>query len=180
MDRVFLLTPTLVVAYDCYPKAQRHLLIMPRSRLGGPADLRPEHAPLLRSMVQMGCAIARAFRRDQPEIAPLRLGFNAAPSMRQLHLHAISADLDSACLKSKKHWNSFTTDFFVRPSTWTRMLERDGYVALDRAAEEMKLKAPMVCPYTGTHIANVPKLKAHVVGEAFRAGAMADDGDATT
>ena len=31
---------------------------------------------------------------------------------------------------------------------------------------------------TGTHIANVPKLKAHVAGEAFRAGAMADDGDA--
>jgi len=28
-------------------------------------------------------------------------------------MHAISQDFDSGCLKTKKHWNSFTTDYFV-------------------------------------------------------------------
>lgn len=29
-----------------------------------------------------------------------------------LHMHVISQDFDSPCLKNKTHWNSFTTDFF--------------------------------------------------------------------
>lgn len=29
-----------------------------------------------------------------------------------LHMHVISQDFKSECLKTKKHWNSFTTDFF--------------------------------------------------------------------
>jgi aprataxin len=42
-----------------------------------------------------------------------RIGFHAIPSMRQLHMHVISQDFDSDHLKNKKHWNSFTTNFFV-------------------------------------------------------------------
>lgn len=30
-----------------------------------------------------------------------------------VHLHVISQDFDSPCLKNKKHWNSFTTDYFI-------------------------------------------------------------------
>lgn len=30
-----------------------------------------------------------------------------------VHLHVISQDFDSSCLKNKKHWNSFTTDYFI-------------------------------------------------------------------
>ena len=30
-----------------------------------------------------------------------------------LHMHVISQDFDSPCLKTKKHWNSFTTSYFV-------------------------------------------------------------------
>lgn len=30
-----------------------------------------------------------------------------------VHLHVISQDFDSPCLKNKKHWNSFTTDYFM-------------------------------------------------------------------
>ena len=29
------------------------------------------------------------------------------------HLHVISQDFDSPSLKNKKHWNSFTTPYFV-------------------------------------------------------------------
>jgi len=30
-----------------------------------------------------------------------------------LHLHVISQDFDSPFLKNKKHWNSFTSAYFV-------------------------------------------------------------------
>ena len=33
--------------------------------------------------------------------------------MCRLHLHVISQDLCSPCIKHKAHWNSFTTGFFV-------------------------------------------------------------------
>lgn len=42
-----------------------------------------------------------------------KIGYHALPSMQQLHLHVISNDFDSPCLKTKKHWNSFCTDFFL-------------------------------------------------------------------
>lgn len=28
-------------------------------------------------------------------------------------MHVISQDFSSSCLKTKKHWNSFTTEYFV-------------------------------------------------------------------
>jgi len=31
----------------------------------------------------------------------------------QLHMHVISQDFNSPCLKTKKHWNSFTTEYFI-------------------------------------------------------------------
>lgn len=42
-----------------------------------------------------------------------KIGYHAEPSMQQLHLHVISTDFNSTSLKTKKHWNSFNTDFFV-------------------------------------------------------------------
>ena len=40
-----------VVINDAYPKARHHGLVIARQQgLGGPADLRPEHLPLLQSM----------------------------------------------------------------------------------------------------------------------------------
>lgn len=36
--------------------------------------------------------------------------------MHRLHLHVISRDMISDALKTKKHWNSFTTEFFIPSS----------------------------------------------------------------
>ena len=33
-----------------------------------------------------------------------------------VHLHVISQDFNSPCLKTKKHWNSFTTEYFIDSS----------------------------------------------------------------
>ena len=35
-----------------------------------------------------------------------------------LHLHVISQDFDSPCLKTKKHWHSFTSEFFLDSTGW--------------------------------------------------------------
>ena len=40
-------------------------------------------------------------------------GVHAVPSMSHLHIHIISVDRVSACLKHRKHYNSFSTPFFV-------------------------------------------------------------------
>ncbi len=45
-----------------------------------------------------------------------RIGFHAKPSMDHLHLHVLSTDFLSPCLKTKKHWNSFNTEHFLNLS----------------------------------------------------------------
>ena len=58
----------------------------------------------------------------------VRIGFHAVPSMRQLHLHVISQDFQSDALKNKKHWNSFTSEFFIEIDTFIRRLENEGTI----------------------------------------------------
>lgn len=43
----------------------------------------------------------------------IRVGIHAHPSMRHLHIHIISRDMHSECMKHRKHYNSFNTDFFI-------------------------------------------------------------------
>ena len=40
-------------------------------------------------------------------------GTHANPSMNHLHIHVMSRDLHSECLKKRAHYQSFTTDFFI-------------------------------------------------------------------
>ena len=43
----------------------------------------------------------------------IMVGFHAGPSMHHLHLHIISRDRYSECMKHRKHYNSFATPFFI-------------------------------------------------------------------
>ncbi|KAH0602548.1 uncharacterized protein H6S33_008629 [Morchella sextelata] len=43
----------------------------------------------------------------------VKVGFHAGPSMNHLHVHVISRDNYSSCLKKALHYNSFNTNFFV-------------------------------------------------------------------
>ncbi|KAK6458933.1 histidine triad superfamily, third branch [Scheffersomyces xylosifermentans] len=43
----------------------------------------------------------------------IRAGVHSVPSLRNLHFHVITQDFESERLKNKKHYNSFTTPFFV-------------------------------------------------------------------
>jgi aprataxin len=45
--------------------------------------------------------------------AEIMVGVHAVPSMSHLHIHVISVDRHSDSLKHRKHYNSFSTPFFV-------------------------------------------------------------------
>ena len=177
---VYLLTDDLVVAYDVYPKARVHLLILPRGvRLDSPAQLTARHAPLLRSMARLASTLASQLRASTPGLAPLAAGFHAVPSMTQVHLHLISLDFCSDCLKNKKHFNSFATPFFVSPAKWIADLESTGALrTAGKDAEEARLKQDMRCPLTAQPLKNMPAVKARVTSAAYRASLDALDGAA--
>ncbi|KAI5298183.1 aprataxin-like protein [Ascosphaera atra] len=43
----------------------------------------------------------------------LQIGIHSGPSMNNLHVHVMSVDRCGPCLKHRKHYNSFSTPFFV-------------------------------------------------------------------
>ena len=57
------------------------------------------------------------------------IGVHALPSMNHLHIHILTPDHISPNLKTKDHYNSFTTEFFVSLSSF----DSDQHVAVDHA-----------------------------------------------
>ena len=172
-ERVLLATRHCVVVYDVFPKAKVHLLILPRAPLAKPEELTAEHAPLLRHMHQLACWLAPRLRAAHPGLLPLRCGFHAVPSLRQMHLHVISLDFDAPDFKRPRHWNIFNTDYLVAPLRWAKMLEQEGRIRVDRKAEEAKAKKPMVCPVTGRQLNDMVAVREHVRSDEYRGLAAA-------
>lgn len=98
----------VVVIKDKYPKAKVHYLVLPRDKINSIYTLNSTHISLLE---EFGL-LAEELKKDHKN-AELIAGFHAVPSMHHLHMHVISKDMISPCLKSKVHWNSFTTDYFI-------------------------------------------------------------------
>lgn len=82
--------------------------------------------------------------------------------MNQLHMHIISQDFDSSFLKSKKHWNSFTSDFFIDSQHIIDMLKTHNRIELDRTKYELLLKADLKCHKCGCSLKTMPALKLHI------------------
>ncbi|WPT17928.1 LOW QUALITY PROTEIN: Lipoamide acyltransferase component of branched-chain alpha-keto acid dehydrogenase complex [Picochlorum sp. SENEW3] len=78
-----------------------------------------------------------------------QMGFHSSPSLSQLHMHVISKDFDSECLKTKKHWTAFTNpQFFLNVDDVLAQFER-GIPALDYNVEEKNAllrNTPLTCP----------------------------------
>nr|XP_010937899.1 transcription factor bHLH140 isoform X2 [Elaeis guineensis] len=149
-----------VVLNDLYPKAKKHILVL--SRLHGLdclADVQKEHLPLLKQMHAVGVQWAEKFLSEDASLV-FRLGYHSVPSMRQVHLHLISQDFDSAHLKNKKHWNSFNTAFF-RDST-DAIEEIDKYGAAKINDEEKLLTMELRCHRCRSAHPNIPRLKSHL------------------
>ncbi|XP_039541776.1 aprataxin isoform X2 [Pimephales promelas] len=149
----------VVVIKDKYPKARYHWLVLPWDSISSLKALRPEHVELLKHMQRVGDQMVRECR-DAHKLH-FRMGYHAIPSMSHVHLHVISQDFDSPCLKNKKHWNSFTTDYFVESQDVVAMLEHDGRVTVKEGASEL-LKLPLRCHACRKEQPTIPKLKEHL------------------
>ena len=156
----------VVVIKDLYPKAKHHYLVIPRASKPTLKSLVADDVSLLRHMKDVGeTLVAKVQKEGQgngPHVLKFRLGYHAVPSMQQVHMHVISQDFDSPCLKNKKHWNSFTSAFFLEADWVIAELEKKGCVQVDKARYEAMLKEPLKCHVCGAMPANIPKLKAHI------------------
>ncbi|KAI2789566.1 hypothetical protein POX_d05060 [Penicillium oxalicum] len=89
----------------------------------------------------------------------IRCGVHAVPSMNHLHVHVIAVDRYSERLKHRKHYNSFSTPFFVpiddfplAPGDPRRQPTQEGY-----------LKWDLVCWRCGRNFGNrFAELKLHL------------------
>ncbi|XP_072179886.1 aprataxin-like [Diadema setosum] len=151
----------VVVIKDKYPKARHHFLVLPRKKISSLKALKSEDLPLLKHMHRVGKTIITDSTGEKK--LDFKLGYHAIPSMSHLHLHAISQDFDSPCLKTKKHWNSFTTDYFVESGEIMEQLEKEGRVDTSGKKGEELLKSSLRCHICKADMANMPKLKAHIV-----------------
>lgn len=101
---------TIVIIKDKYPKAKFHYLILPKEDISNLTRLSEKHVKLLQHMEKEAYKLI-----DTKEQSPhhFKMGFHAEANMHRLHMHVISDDMVSDCLKNKIHWNSFTSDFFL-------------------------------------------------------------------
>ncbi|KAL4430393.1 hypothetical protein ABPG77_002199 [Micractinium sp. CCAP 211/92] len=152
-----------VLIEDKFPKGREHWLVLARDRrLEGPLSLTAGDVPLLEHMLGVARQKVAELRCDEPALR-FRLGFHAVPSLRQLHMHVISQDFDSACLKHKKHWNSFTHPSFFLDAAWALSeLCQAGRLRYSLAAAKAAEKADLRCHRCGASLANMPALKTHI------------------
>lgn len=148
----------VVVIKDKYPKARYHWLVLPWQSISSLKALCKEHCDLLKHMQQ----IADQMVQQCPDSSlRFRMGYHAIPSMSHVHLHVISQDFDSPCLKNKKHWNSFTTDYFIESHDVIQMLETHGRVTVKEGTSEL-LKLPLRCHVCCRELPTIPALKEHL------------------
>ena len=156
----------VVVIKDVYPKAKHHYLVIPRANKPSLNDLGAKDIELLKHMKEVGeSLIAKVLKekkdKDQGQLK-FRMGYHAVPSMQQLHMHVVSQDFDSPCLKNKKHWNSFTSAFFLEVDWVISELKKKRCIQVDKMRYEAMLKDPLKCHVCGAVQTNMPTLKAHI------------------
>uniref|UniRef100_A0A098M1Q5 Aprataxin n=1 Tax=Hypsiglena sp. JMG-2014 TaxID=1550645 RepID=A0A098M1Q5_9SAUR len=149
----------VVVIKDKYPKARYHWLVLPWQSISTLFEVTHEHLELLKHMHKVGeMIIQQCLEKDSLRF---RLGYHAIPSMRQLHLHVISQDFDSKWFKTKKHWNSFTTNYFLDSADVIAVIKKKGRITVDQNAFQL-LTLPLKCHICKKQLPTIPQLKEHL------------------
>ncbi|XP_072744434.1 aprataxin [Anoplolepis gracilipes] len=149
----------IVVIKDKYPKAQFHYLVLPKEDIHSIWQVKKNHQDLLMHMHD----IARDLVERQTDHEFI-IGYHAMPSMQRLHLHVISTDFNSPYLKTKYHWNSFTTPFFLHSSDVSCQLHEEGEinkVSPERCKDYLNTK--LKCHKCTLQPKNMPDLKRHIL-----------------
>ena len=150
-----------VTIKDAFPKSRHHYLILPKERITSLRSLTAKHVDLLKHMDERSQSLIKRLVDKNPNLE-FRYGYHAVPSMNQLHMHIISQDFDSSFLKTKKHWNSFTSDFFIDSRRIVDMLQTQGKIELDRTKYEHLLKSDLHCHKCSCVLKTMPALKLHI------------------
>ncbi|RXG61025.1 Aprataxin [Armadillidium vulgare] len=149
----------IVIIKDKYPKAKYHFLVLPQECIPDLKSLNSSHLKLLKYMHKKGENLAAQYPGSE-----FRFGYHAIPSMSQIHLHVISQDFNSPCLKTKKHWNSFTTSYFIDSDMLIQQLKEKGNVkSLSEANGKQLLSEPLKCHKCDFVPKNMPNLKEHLL-----------------
>ncbi|KAF9345819.1 hypothetical protein BGX26_002701 [Mortierella sp. AD094] len=162
-----------LILRDAYPKANVHMLVLPRQRIDKITKLSgPSGIIIVEDLVNRANWLLERLKKESPKLE-FKIGFHVIPSIlydqtrphRQLHLHVISQDFCSAALKNKKHWNSFTTLFFISPEHVIDTLREKGSFSLtsnEASRYESELKRPLKCNQCDYMPNNMPMLKEHL------------------
>ncbi|XP_017887912.1 aprataxin isoform X2 [Ceratina calcarata] len=149
----------IVVIKDKYPKAQFHYLILPKADIPSLWHVKKENEDLLIHMHN----VAEKLTREHEDYEFL-IGYHAVPSMYRLHLHVISTDFNSPCLKTKYHWNSFTTPFFLHSTDICKELRETGELKEQKFEDSTAyLNVPLKCHKCSATPKNMPELKRHLM-----------------
>jgi aprataxin len=139
-------------------------------------DITPHHLEDLREFHRLARNIAdrlhESLRPDSDDgvQGTIKLGYHAIPSLTPIHLHIISSDFDSSCIKTKTHIQSFTTSFFITPEELEHHLEsafvtlrpqKSLFVDVRRKCAEGLVKSPLMCTKCKKTALNVPDWKRH-------------------
>lgn len=162
-----------VLILDAYPKARRHLLVIPkRPKHRSIFDCTKEDECFLQRMHEFAFHFCKKLQQEtgaQKTPAPMLFGFHALPSMQPLHLHCISSDFVSPCMSKKHHWNSFNSEFFVQIDSVLDALKHEAsFASLQRSEAHYKslLKGNLECAscamiFTGMETLNQHLLEFH-------------------
>eukprot|EP00930_Biecheleria_cincta_P003032 TRINITY_DN103972_c0_g1_i1.p1 TRINITY_DN103972_c0_g1~~TRINITY_DN103972_c0_g1_i1.p1 ORF type:complete len:383 (-),score=35.85 TRINITY_DN103972_c0_g1_i1:106-1119(-) len=140
-------TDEFVTFHDGYPKAAIHLLVLPRRvRVAGLGQLTAGDLPMLR---RLGAYVSWVLQAAEGQKGDPGLGWvhgvHAVPSLRQLHVHIMTQDLCSPCMKNAKHFSSFRPPFLVALDDIIDTLEQGGDLSgrfnLRTAEEDMKRRS---------------------------------------
>ena len=136
-------------------------MIVKAENISSVKSLNQTHIDLLKHMLAVAVDLEDRIQKED-STAIFTEGFHAVPSMTLMHMHVISIDYDSTYLRHKRHWNSFTTEFFRPAKVILKQLEDSGHVIIDSLYYKQLLETPLKCHLCSAKPRNMPKLKDHI------------------
>ncbi|CAI5756021.1 unnamed protein product [Candida verbasci] len=150
----------ILIIKDKYPKSIRHYLIIPKSSrithvhpLDVFDNIYDDYSgvdlyELLKGYVDKAKDLiikdlSESLNcKDQLKLDELKnnfivAGVHSIPSLKNLHIHVMTKDFHSPCLKNKKHYNSFTTKFFVPFEELNPLYNEKYYKLVDKNEENV-------------------------------------------
>ncbi|CAH1397632.1 unnamed protein product [Nezara viridula] len=159
-EQVIFSNSLFVVLEDKYPKSEWHFLVVPWKDIPTIREVTLDDLELLKMMDMFGREIAYENIGNNS----FWMGYHVEPTMYRLHLHVLSTDFCGIGMNSIRHWNSFTTPFFVESERVIQDLEKYGRIDLPSTLQcKNFLATPLKC-YKCSHMPkNVNALNKHLL-----------------